>query len=144
MNDVTENVSVLLVEDDEIDAIAIKRALTEEGLGSQIVHAVDGIEALECLRGQNGRDKLCEPLLVLLDINMPRMNGHEFLTELSVDPALDDTVVFVLTTSDDQKDREAVYEKYADGYILKSDLDGDYSTLASMLKSYWTMVAPPA
>jgi len=139
-----EDVSVLVVEDDEIDAIAIKRALFDEGLGNQVVHVVDGIEALECLRGQNGREKLCEPLFVLLDINMPRMNGHEFLSELSGDPALDDTVVFVLTTSDDQRDREAVYEKYADGYILKADLAGDYSTLASMLKNYWAMVAPPS
>ncbi len=74
------------------------------------MEARDGVEALEILRGENGRTKLCPPYVILLDLNMPRMNGLEFLAEIRRDPALRRAVVFVLSTSDDDEDMCATSE----------------------------------
>ncbi|RUP22418.1 response regulator, partial [Methylobacterium sp.] len=72
-------VNILLVDDDEVDVQGLKRAFKKSKIGNPITVARDGIEALEILRGQNGRERLPKPHLVLLDLNMPRMNGIEFL-----------------------------------------------------------------
>ncbi|PCI64520.1 MAG: two-component system response regulator [Kordiimonadales bacterium] len=143
MQHAAEEITVLVVDDDDIDAMAVERALKKEGLPKAYVRARDGIEALDFLRGENGQCRVSKPLLVLLDINMPRMNGHEFLDEISSDPDLADTVVFVLTTSNDQADRQAVYSKRAAGYIVKSDLGKSYDELAIMLRNYWRIVSLP-
>jgi len=139
-----ENVSVLVVDDDDLDAMAVKRALKSVGLNCSYIRARDGIEALEFLRGKNGCERVRKPLLVLLDINMPRLDGHGFLKEISKDLELADTVVFVLTTSNDALDREAAYEKRAAGYIVKSDLGSNYNDLAGLLKDYWNIVSLPS
>ncbi|MBL4789097.1 MAG: response regulator [Kordiimonadaceae bacterium] len=139
-----EKVSVLVVDDDDLDAMAVQRALKSVGLTNSYIRARDGIEALEFLRGKNGCEQIRKPLLVLLDINMPRLDGHGFLEEISKDIDLADTVVFVLTTSNDAMDREAIYEKRAAGYIIKSDLGSNYNDLAEMLKNYWNIVSLPS
>lgn len=143
MQHAAEEVTVLVVDDDDIDAMAVQRALKKEGMPKAYVRAHDGLEALDLLRGENGQEKVAKPRLVLLDINMPRMNGHQFLEEILSDPDLSDTVVFVLTTSNDQSDRHAVYGKRAAGYIVKSDLGSSYDDLAVMLRNYWRIVSLP-
>jgi CheY-like chemotaxis protein len=92
-------VNLLLVEDDEVDIQGLKRAFTKSRIGNPITVARDGIEALEILRGQNGREKLAKPHLILLDLNMPRMNGIEFPEAIRNDNELKTTVVFMITTS---------------------------------------------
>jgi CheY-like chemotaxis protein len=81
-------VNILLVEDDEVDVMAVKRALRELRIANPFFRAADGIDGLEMLRGLNGKKKLPRPYVVLLDLNMPRMDGLEFLDELRRDPEL--------------------------------------------------------
>lgn len=136
-------VTVLLVEDDEIDAEAIGRAFHRAKIANPIVHVTDGLEALEALRGASEESSLKRPYIVLLDLNMPRMNGIEFLEEVRKDAALQDSVVFVLTTSDDDRDKVAAYQKQVAGYVLKSKAGEDFVQLLGMLDHYWRIVELP-
>lgn len=136
-------VQILLVEDDEIDAMAVTRALGEYHVSNPIIVAKDGLEALDYLRGENGKPRVLRPNLVLLDINMPRMNGIEFLEVLRSDPVLSDTVVFVLTTSNHEEDITAAYRQNIAGYMTKQDAGRDFLSLFRMLTEYWSIVILP-
>jgi CheY-like chemotaxis protein len=135
-------VQVLLVEDNDIDREAVRRAFRQHQVGHPIVEARDGVEALQILRGQ-GRPRLARPFMVLLDLNLPRMNGIEFLTELRGDDELQDSVVFVLTTSDREEDLADSYARQVAGYILKSSVGQGYHHLVNLLDSYWRVVELP-
>ena len=136
-------VTLLVVEDDEVDLMALKRALKNLKLSNPIIHANDGVEALEILRGQNGKVALNRPYIILLDINMPRMNGIEFLGNLRADPELKNSVVFVLTTSESDQDIIGAYNYNVAGYIVKSDATDSFAQAAKLLDCYWTIVALP-
>ncbi|MFG0288464.1 MAG: response regulator [Rhodopirellula sp. JB044] len=135
-------VSLMLVEDDPLDVLAMQRTLKKQRILNPLVHARDGMEALDRLRGV-GCDPLQRPYLILLDLNMPRMNGLEFLEELRDDPALRDSVVFVLTTSDTDRDIVKAYENFVAGYVLKSKAGEDLLRLLSLLDHYWRIVEFP-
>src|SRR5262245_50977634 len=107
-----KNVSILLVDDDRVDVLAVKTALEENNIANPVYVAEDGVKALELLRARGGPQDapIPQPFLILLDLNMPRMNGIEFLKSLRSDPALRSSIVFVLTTSNDDRDRVAAYE----------------------------------
>ena len=139
----TDTVTVLLVEDDDIDAEAIDRAFKRARIANPIVNASDGIEALEVLRGEGDQERLSRPYIVLLDLNMPRMNGIEFLEELRNDPELHDSIVFVLTTSDDDRDMLAAYAKQVAGYMIKSKAGEDFIQLIGLLDHYWRVIEMP-
>lgn len=134
---------VLLVEDDIVDQQAVIRAFARERIANTIVLANDGVEALERLRGTDDRPPLARPYVILLDWNLPRMNGREFLRELRRDPALHDAVVFVLTTSRADEDRLAAYGEHVAGYILKENVGHTFIGLVHMLDTYWKVVALP-
>lgn len=136
-------VTILLVDDDEIDAMAVKRSFRDLKIANPIVEAHDGIEALDMLRGQNGYDKLPAPDLVLLDLNMPRMSGLEFLEELRGDPELRRTLVFVMTTSADEEDRIRAYDKNVAGYVLKHRPGQSFLDAIGMLQHYWRVIEFP-
>ena len=136
-------VSILLIEDDEIDQMTIKRAFDKQKIANPLFIARDGVEGLEYLRGENGKEILAHPILILLDLNMPRMNGLEFLIELRKDSALKSTVVFVLTTSNADQDRCRAYAKCISGYMVKSDVGHDFPSVATMLDAYWRVVEFP-
>lgn len=136
-------VTVLLIEDDAIDAEAVERAFRRARIANPIVHVTDGLEGLRVLRGEEGAATLNRPYVILLDLNMPRMNGIEFLDVLRADESLNDSVVFVLTTSDDDRDKVAAYEKQVAGYMLKSNAGHDFMQLTGMLDSYWRIVELP-
>lgn len=138
-----DTLQILLVEDDEIDAEAVKRALTRQRIANPIVTAKDGIEALEVLRGSGDRPPLQRPFLILLDLNMPRMNGIEFLTQLRADRNLHDSIVFVLTTSDADRDRIAAYEQHVAGYVVKSQAGEDFISVMGLVDHYWRYVEFP-
>lgn len=110
---------VLIAEDNDIDAERVSRCVKREGLPNPLIRALDGQEALEVLRGQDPRGPLDQPLVVLLDLNMPRMNGLEFLAALREDPELANTRVVVLTTSELPSDRAEAERLNADGYLTK-------------------------
>lgn len=132
-------VSILLVEDDDIDAQGIKRALRQLKVANPLYRARDGIEGLEMMR----KDLIDQPYLVLLDLNMPRMGGLEMLKALREDSKLTQSVVFVLTTSKDDEDKIAAYKEHIAGYILKSTLDTGFNDLVKLLDHYWRLVELP-
>ena len=134
-----KTVSILLVEDDDIDAIGIQRSLKSLNLLNPIHRTRDGLEALEALRN----DTVERPFIVLLDLNMPRMNGLEFLSAVRSDARLSDIVVFVLTTSQLDEEISAAYQKNIAGYIVKSPSKQDYKQLIRFLENYWNLVELP-
>ncbi|HET6305991.1 MAG TPA: response regulator [Rhodopila sp.] len=137
-------VHILIVDDDKVDVMAIRRSFRELKIGNPVVEARNGIEALERLRGQNGYDKVPSPCLVLLDLNMPRMGGIEFLNELRRDPELRGTLVFVMTTSAAEEDRARAYDRNVAGYVLKHRPGQSFLEAISMLEHYWRIIEFPA
>lgn len=134
-----ETVHVLLVEDDEVDAEAVKRGFQKHRIANPILVAPNGLIALEMLRsGQVPR-----PYLILLDINMPRMNGIEFLQAIRGDDDLRDSVIFILSTSDDERDKIATYNQNIAGYLVKSKVGEGFVNLVEMLDCYWRYVELP-
>ncbi len=139
-----EPVNILLVEDDRVDVMAFKRALHDLKVGNALYVAGDGIEALDMLRGENGQKMLPRPCLVLLDLNMPRMGGIEFLEELRADPALKRVLVIVMTTSSSDEDRMRAYKLNVAGYVVKNRLGQSFLDSITMLTHYWRVVEFPA
>lgn len=139
----TRAVNILLVEDDDVDARAIKRAFAKQKIINHIVHARDGIEALSILRGEDAENQVHAPYILLVDINMPRMDGIEFVRTIRKDPKLNNSVVFILTTSRMQKDIDMAYSLNIAGYILKDRVDIDFLNLLTMLDHYWKIVQFP-
>jgi CheY-like chemotaxis protein len=133
----TDPVHILLVEDDHIDAKAFTRAMDKLKFGNPVVLARDGVEGLEKLR------TMPRPNLVILDINMPRMNGLEMLRKLREDETLHDTIVFVLTTSNDDKDKFEAYNLNVAGYMLKSDMGNSFLRAVSLVDHYWKVIEFP-
>jgi len=138
------DISILLVEDDEVDRISIKRSLKTMRISNPIIEARDGQEALDIMRGKGGKQKLRRPYLVILDLNMPRMNGIEFLEHLRNDSELRDTVVFVLTTSADQNDKATAFQMNVAGYIVKSEAGPSFMQALDMMEHYWKIVEFPS
>ncbi len=130
---------ILLVEDDKVDAMTVKRALKELSVANQLVHQINGEEALEYLRSEsNGR-----PCVILLDLNMPKMNGIEFLEIAKADDELKQIPVVVLTTSNSEQDRAESFKLSVAGYIVKPT---DYKKFVEAIKTicdYWTLSELP-
>jgi CheY-like chemotaxis protein len=140
-----EPITILLVEDDEIDAEAVQRAFKKQKIANPVVWAEDGQQAIDMLRGTNGAEKITRPFLILLDLNMPRMNGIEFLTAMRGDPSIADSIVFVLTTSELDEDKVAAYGHQVAGYMVKNKLEDRFAGLAKMVDAYWRIMEfPPA
>jgi CheY-like chemotaxis protein len=137
-------VHILLVEDDEVDVEAVHRAFAISRITNPITVVGNGLEALDALRGEHGRERLPRPYIILLDINLPLMNGIEFLQHLRQDRQLRSSVVFVLSTSSDEADIVAAYKSQVAGYFLKTQIAAGVFALPEMMKTYWRMVAFPA
>ncbi|HEX9936003.1 MAG TPA: response regulator [Longimicrobium sp.] len=136
-------VTLLLIEDDHVDAEAIQRAFRRQKIANPFVVVRDGVEALAALRGEPGAPDVPTPYLILLDINMPRMNGIEFLRELRADPELGRTTVVVLTTSNDERDKIEAYNLNVAGYLLKPVTFSNFCEVMATLNKYWTLVEMP-
>ena len=130
------NLNILLVEDDDVAAESVMRGLSRNGIDAPVVWAQDGEVALRVLRGADPERKAPRPRVVLLDLNMPRMNGFEFLQHARADPVLRDEVVFVLTTSDTDADRMRAYHENVAGYMVKASVGPQFAKLAHLLQSY--------
>lgn len=133
--------TVLLIDDDEIDCETVQRAFKKHQLTNPIAVAQDGVEALQILRTRDNGVR--RPYLILLDLNMPRMGGLEFLRELRKDESIHDSIVFVLTTSDAERDKRAAYEHHVAGYMVKSNLGDGFADLARVLEQYTHAVEFP-
>jgi CheY-like chemotaxis protein len=132
--------NILLVEDDQVDVMNVERAFSKSHISSPLRVAGNGVDALEQLR--NG-DVALHRLLILLDLNMPRMNGIEFLRELRADTELKQLPVVVLTTSDDERDRIEAYHLNVAGYIVKPVTFNNFCDAMSTLNKYWQLVEMP-
>jgi CheY-like chemotaxis protein len=131
---------ILLVEDDDIDAMTVRRILKELGALNPLDRATDGEMALAMLRDAS------KPLpgLILLDLNMPRMNGIEFVAEVKKDPALRLIPVVVLTTSSEEGDRIAAFSNSVAGYMVKPVDYPQFVGIMRLIRDYWmTSVTPP-
>lgn len=135
------NISILMVEDDEVDVMAFKRAIDKAELPNQVYYAANGLEGLAYLRGEEGKPKIKLPCVVLLDLNMPKMNGFEFLEVLRADNELRDTAVFVLTTSNLDKDKIRAEQLSVAGYLVKSELGETFLPVIEKLSAYWMSMA---
>lgn len=136
-------VNVLIVEDDDVAAESVVRSLRKNAIDFPITLARDGMEALEILRHTHSDLSIEKPYLILLDLNMPRMDGFEFLHEVRNDKSLRDSIIFVLTTSDADSDRMRAYDENIAGYMVKSAVGPQFSKLAALLDNYRTTVSMP-
>ncbi|MCO6384330.1 MAG: response regulator [Vannielia sp.] len=134
--------NIILIEDDDGDAKAVRRALAKSRIANPIHRLRDGIEALGFLRGE-AETAPPEHFLILLDINMPRMNGHEFMAELRKDARLNRAVVFMLSTSEDETDIARAYDNNVAGYILKGNAGLDFLRLIDTVEHFWRLVILP-
>jgi hypothetical protein len=132
--------NILLVDDDEVDVMTVKRAFAKANIANKVFVATDGIAALELLRTDGVP---AQRRLVLLDLNMPRMSGIEFLREIRADPALQLLTVVVLTTSNEDRDRVEAYQLNVAGYLLKPVTFHSFADVMSTLNKYWTLMEMP-
>ena len=135
---------LLHVEDDELCVMGLDRAFKKAKIANSISAAHDGVEALDMLRGANGRERFPRPYLILLDLNMPCMGGIEFLKELRKDEDLKKSIVFIMTTSDADEDKVNAYNLGVAGYILKSNPANAFLEATALLDTYWRVVEFPA
>jgi CheY-like chemotaxis protein len=132
--------NILLVEDDQVDIMNVRRAFERNRITNPLFVAADGLEALEMLR--NGQVPAAQRI-ILLDLNMPRMTGIEFLRELRKDESLMQTPVIVLTTSNDERDKIEAYNLNVAGYLLKPVTFVNFVELMAALNKYWMLVELP-
>lgn len=133
-----QNFALLLVEDEPADAHLVKITLEENEAPCDLHHVTDGQEALEFLRRQGEHFQASpRPDLILLDLNMPRMNGRELLRELKNDPELAAIPVVVLTTSDSDTDISASFQAGAAGYIVKPAGMEEFTSAFKGIEQYW-------
>ncbi|MEM7470552.1 MAG: response regulator [Pseudomonadota bacterium] len=135
--------SILLVEDNDLDVEILRRGLRKIEMENPVTRAHDGIEALEILQKHVEDATLPEPFVILLDINMPRMNGHEFLREMRATPEMAHHQVFVFTTSNNPSDIAQAYEHHASGYFVKPQRSVELSALLDALRNYLSQTQYP-
>ncbi|ARD43684.1 response regulator [Colwellia sp. PAMC 21821] len=132
-------VTILIVDDDDLDVIGIKRAFKNTRIENPVERVRNGVEALEILRGKLAG----KSIIVLLDLNMPVMGGFEFLNEIRHDAELNSIIIFVLTTSKSDEDKLAAYAKNIAGYVVKSELGTSFQKLIDLLTAYWHIIEFP-
>ncbi|GAB4263567.1 MAG: response regulator [Methylomicrobium sp.] len=126
---------ILLVEDDQVDAMTVRRSFKKLGVLNELVVVQDGEQALDYLRHP---DKGL-PSIILLDINMPKMNGHECLKQLKDHPVFKNIPVVMLTSSQERHDVDRCFELGISGYILKPVEYEQFLEAIQVLKPYWTL-----
>lgn len=134
-----DTVNILMVEDDSLDVQVFKRSLSKHKIANPLFVAKDGQDALEKLQTK----EISKPLIIILDLNMPRMNGIEFLAALREDEDYKDSIVFVMTTSDADADKIEAYNYNVAGYMVKSELGQNFLNAIDMLDRYWKTIQLP-
>jgi len=135
--------NIFIVEDDDLDAEILERGLRKVDSSASLTRARDGVEALEMLKQDAASHTLPRPFFILLDINMPRMNGHEFLARVRATDEMKDALVFVFTTSTNQADIDRAYRNNANGYIVKPHGSNSLNEVLKLLDSFWKVCEHP-
>lgn len=133
----SQEVKILLVEDDDIDVKALLKAFEKLKIANPVTVARDGMEGWEALQ------TLPRPFLVIMDINMPRMSGLELLRKMRASKDFHDAIVFILTTSTDEQDKFEAYNLNVAGYMLKSDMGTSFILAIEMVERYWRVIEFP-
>ncbi len=132
--------NIMIVDDDNVDIMSLQRAFKKNNLANPLFIANDGVEAFDMLRGTNGKEKIVPtPKIIISDINMPKMNGLEFIKELRADKDLHAISVFVLTTSNDDKDRIEAHNYNVAGYIIKPINIERFIEAVATLHNFWQL-----
>jgi CheY-like chemotaxis protein len=131
---IEESAEILLVEDDRVDVMTVQRALSRYQIVNPLQVARTATDALLMLRG-DGVEKI-RPSLILLDLNLPKMSGIEFLRELRSDPELRDLSVIVLTSSNEPNDREAAFKYEVEDYIVKPHSFDEFASAINTVLRY--------
>ena len=126
---------ILLVEDDLVDSMTVKRALKELNVANKVVIAKNGEEAIDYFNDKNNE----RPCLILLDINMPKMNGIEFLEERKKNAEINIVPTVVLTTSNDEKDKMKSFSLNISGYMIKPVDYRKFVEVMKAIKMYWSL-----
>jgi CheY-like chemotaxis protein len=137
----TNLINILLIEDDEVDIMNVQRAFKKNNISNPLQIARNGLEGLAVLKQTTRTTPL--PKIILLDINMPKMGGIEFLNELRKHPELRSISVFVMTTSNEESDKIAAYDLNVAGYILKPLSFEGFSAAVAILNHYWHLCELP-
>lgn len=138
----SEEISLFVIEDDDIDFLTIQRSLKKKRIANPIVRATDGKDALDKLVA----GEVPEPFIILLDLQMPRISGHEFLNIIRNERAYErfkTSVVFVLSTSSDEQDIMLSYKGLIAGYFIKEHTGDGFLNIIEMLDGYWKIVHLP-
>ena len=141
---INAGLDILVVDDDDLTVEMVERSVARITAGNSALrfcfHAAnDGTQALEMLRDNS----VNRPNIILLDLNMPRMNGFEFLDEIRKDRKLSDSVIFVITTSDSDYDRVRAYREHVAGYIVKSFVGPQFNRVANLISTYNSAIRLP-
>ncbi len=131
---------ILLVEDDSVDVMIFKRALRDLDIPNPVIHAEGGEAGLRLLQ----QDQEPDPYLIVTDLNMPRMNGLEFLREVKHNPQLRRIPVVILTTSDNEQDINKSFHAGASGYLLKNSNYTEFTHLIETVLQYWSSSQRPS
>lgn len=136
-----KKISFLLIEDDEVDIMNVKRAFEKNKITNPLHIARDGLEALELLKRKPKIDNF--PNVILLDLRMPKMDGIEFLKNIRSDSELKKFIIIVLTTSDDDRDVLSAYNQNVAGYIVKPITFDKFMQAMATINLYWTLSKLP-
>lgn len=132
-------ITIFLIDDDELEVIWLKRQIASLDKKCNVIHASDGEQALKLLLAH----EIPRPNIIFLDINMPKMDGHEFLEKLREDPVYKGSVVFMMTSSEAQIDRQKAYDKNVAGYLLKSFDANSENKIGALIQCYCESVQLP-
>ena len=139
----TREAKFLIVDDDKVSVMAMQRAMKKLKIVNETDVCVDGQHALEFLQSKYDESTGLPPYIVMLDLNMPRMGGLEFLEAIRADPILAQVVVFVFTTSDTPADVRSAYSQNIAGYIVKENPSETFAAALDMLETYARIVELP-
>lgn len=140
----SQPINMLVVDDDDVSHMLNMQAAQKVGDRVQLVTASDGIDALEVLRSTSENRRLSEPFVILLDLRMPRMNGLEFLQEVRRDPKLRHIVVFILSTSAQERDIQQAFALNAAGYFVKPHAFPELEAMFKTLVDYCQLSRLPS
>ncbi|MCJ2184424.1 response regulator [Novosphingobium sp. 1949] len=128
--------TVLIVDDDDVAIEGVLRSFKRHSVPCRTLAANDGREALSILRGTHPDKTITPPFIILLDLNMPGMDGFQFLHALRADPELKRSVVFILSTSSRDQDLARAYDEQVAGYMVKSAVGPQFARLAEFIEKY--------